>query len=210
MEQDTNQQQYYLQDSRGLTGDNLMFWGVPGGYTSDVNRSEIWTEEKAFAQNNARPEDIPWPVEYVKAHSRYVVDMQNVKFNEAPDEGPCNEFYLALPNDYVGNDIQFATAGKAGYSTDLGKARVYNLTNEPAPQGSGVLRAKSYIDARKRLAMTIKGASLSNALGASHTRLTKRPRPKPSAYRCEGCGIFMSVVSYYSGDCHRCGTDNRP
>jgi hypothetical protein len=209
MRQDSTQQ-YYLQDSRGLTGDNLMFWGDPSGYTSDVDRSEVWTTEKAFAQNACRPEDIPWPVEYVRAHSRYVVDMQTVKKDEAPEEGPSNEFYLALPGDFIGNDIQFATAGKVGYSTDLGKARVYNLTKEPAPQGGGILRAKSVIDAHMRLAMNIKGASLKEALGATYAQLAKRPKPKASPYRCAGCGVFMTVASYYSGTCKRCDTDNRP
>lgn len=210
MEKDTTQQQYYLQDSRGLTGDNLMFWGVPSGYTSDVNRSEVWTAEKAFAQNASRPEDIPWPVEYVRAHSRYVVDMQTVIRAEAPAEDPANEFYLALRGDFIGNDMQFALAGKGGYSTDLGKARVYNLTNEPAPEGRGILWSRSYIEARKRLAMTIKGASLKDALGDAYGRLTKRPKPKATPYRCEGCGVFMTVANYYSGRCNRCDTDNRP
>jgi hypothetical protein len=210
MDKDTTHQQYYLQDSRGLTGDNLMFWGDPGGYTSNVDMSEVWTHERAFAQNRCRPEDIPWPVEYVRAHSRYVVDMQNVIKHEAPAEDPNNEFYLAMSGNYIGNDIQFATAGKSGYSTDLGQARVYNLTNEPAPQSNSVLWPKSYIDARKRLAMNVKGASLKEALGDAFTLLTKRPKPKAERYRCEGCGIFMTVVNYYAGACKRCDTDNRP
>lgn len=210
MEKDTTQQQYYLQDSRGLTGDNLMFWGIPSGYTSNVEHSEVWPAEKAFAQNACRPEDIPWPVEYVRAHSRYVVDMQTVKRSEALREDPANEFYLALPSDFIGNDMQFKTADKAGYSTDLGKARVYNLSNEPAPDGGGILWSRSYIDARKRLAMTIKGASLKDALGDAYSRLATRPKPKADRYRCGGCGVFMTVANYYSGRCNRCDTDNRP
>ena len=41
--------QYYLQDSRGNVGDNLMFWGAAGGYTSDIAAAE-----RAVAKANAQ------------------------------------------------------------------------------------------------------------------------------------------------------------
>lgn len=46
--------QFYLQDSRGIVGNNLMFWGKDGGYTSDISSARVFSEDDAFGQNNCR------------------------------------------------------------------------------------------------------------------------------------------------------------
>ena len=46
--------EYYLQDTRGCgcVGNDILFWAKDGrGYTTDVSKAHIFTEEKAFSQH---------------------------------------------------------------------------------------------------------------------------------------------------------------
>ncbi len=75
---------YYLQDSRTVVGNDLMWWAKDGkGYTTDLSRAHVFTKEQAVRQNNDRETDIPWPKGYIDARTRPAVDMQNVDRGEA-------------------------------------------------------------------------------------------------------------------------------
>lgn len=79
------EKQYYLQDSRGYAGNIIIWWGMGRrGYTSDLRKAHVFSEEEAISQNKCRATDIPWPKSYVdsKGHPT-VVDMQYVKIKEA-------------------------------------------------------------------------------------------------------------------------------
>ncbi|RKZ85380.1 MAG: hypothetical protein DRQ39_07205 [Gammaproteobacteria bacterium] len=68
---------YYLQDSRTIVGNDLMWWAKNGhGYTSDVSRAEIYSKEDAVRQNQSRETDVPWPKDYIDSKTRPVVDCQ--------------------------------------------------------------------------------------------------------------------------------------
>lgn len=75
---------YYLQDSRGYVGNDMLFWAKEGnGYTTDLSKAHIYTKDQAVAQHNMRHSDIPWPATYIEARTRPAVDMQQVKREEA-------------------------------------------------------------------------------------------------------------------------------
>ena len=75
---------YYLQDSRTIVGNDLMWWAKDGkGYTSDVSKAHIYTKEAAVKQNQSRETDVPWPKDYVDAHTRPAVDCQIVDIDIA-------------------------------------------------------------------------------------------------------------------------------
>jgi len=77
---------YYLQDSRGYVGNDILFWAKGGsGYTTDVSNAEIYTKERAYRQHACRETDVPWPKEYIDSHTRPAVDMQYVSLKEALD-----------------------------------------------------------------------------------------------------------------------------
>lgn len=76
-------QLFYLQDSRGYVGNDMLWWAKGGGYTTNVSQAETFTLEKAQAQHNCRHTDLPWPIEYINARTRPVVDMQTVRHHEA-------------------------------------------------------------------------------------------------------------------------------
>lgn len=67
---------FYLQDSRSYVGNDLLFWAIGGGYTTDVSKADVFGQEDAQKQHDQRKTDIPWPKEYIDAHTRPAVDMQ--------------------------------------------------------------------------------------------------------------------------------------
>jgi hypothetical protein len=75
--------EYYLQDSRTICGNDMMFHGIIGGYTSDLNKARVFTREKAFKYHAQRDTDIPWPKSYIDSKSRPAVDFQYVNADEA-------------------------------------------------------------------------------------------------------------------------------
>lgn len=202
---------YFLQDSRGLTGDNLMFWGENGGYTSNLASAKLYSEDEAFSQNHCRATDIPWPADYVAARTRLVVDMQYIKATDitAAEYGDCDAFYLQQPG-YVGNDILLA-ARAGGTTTDLGLARVFTrdeLLSGPVQQLRAIPWPTRYLDNKSRPAVDVHKVSLKAAL-KNVGRELKRERKHVERYRCCGCGVFMTAANYYGNACS-CGTENRP
>lgn len=76
--------EFYLQDSRSYVGNDMLFWANEGnGYTTDISKADVYSQQKAVAQHQRRETDIPWPKAYIDAKTRPVVDMQYVKRDEA-------------------------------------------------------------------------------------------------------------------------------
>ncbi len=77
-------QLFYLQDSRGYVGNDMLFWAKGGnGYTTDLRKAEIYSREEAYQQHVCRETDIPWPKEYIDERTRPAVDFQYCKRDEA-------------------------------------------------------------------------------------------------------------------------------
>lgn len=80
----TGPDEFYVQDSRSIVGNDLMWWGIEGiGYTSDVSKARVFTMAQAVAQHQTRDTDIPWPKAYIDARTRPVVDHQYINRDEA-------------------------------------------------------------------------------------------------------------------------------
>jgi hypothetical protein len=79
-----NMQLFYLQDSRGYVGNDVLWWAKDGkGYTTDLSKAHAYTKDEAVAQHEMRETDIPWPKDYIDAKTRPAVDMQYIKREEA-------------------------------------------------------------------------------------------------------------------------------
>lgn len=77
-------QLFYLQDSRGYVGNDVLWWAKGGnGYTTDLSKAKIYTLHGAQIANNSRETDIPWPKEYIDGKTRPAVDMQYIRRDEA-------------------------------------------------------------------------------------------------------------------------------
>lgn len=75
---------FYLQDSRGYVGNDVLWWAKNGaGYTTDLSKAQMYSQEDAQRQHNCRETDIPWPKEYIDARTRPAVDMQYIKRDDA-------------------------------------------------------------------------------------------------------------------------------
>jgi hypothetical protein len=200
---------FLLQDSRGNVGDNLMFWAMGGGYTSDLEKAERFSEDKAFSQNQSRASDVPWPLPYLEGLSRQVVDMQNLEAIAFPDdEGVFHA--AAVPYRFVGNDVIFV-ANDGGETTDLSKAKCLTLEEAKLLNGFGQkVWPRSYLQGKARCAAMASRAKLKDALRGVTRILAKEPAAAVPRYRCYHCNIFMKATDYYGGPCPRCGGDNRP
>jgi len=75
---------YYVQDTRTILGNDLMWWAIDGkGYTSDLSRAEVWKREDAFRQCEKITHFRPWPKEYVDKRTRPAVDFQYVSLDDS-------------------------------------------------------------------------------------------------------------------------------
>jgi len=197
-------QRYFLQDSRGLVGRNLMFWSAGGnGYTSDLSKAQQYSHAEAQRQHDIRESDIPWPVDYIQARFYTPVDMQQLRHVDTTALDVA--FYRQITGHYSGNDIVwFAADGKYG-TTDLRLARIYSSLLP----GSTMWQAEE-IKKIARSAVRADDVSLKEALAGTGIVLRKpRKQTNPRAFNCLRCGRFISELLRYH-DCPHCGADNRP
>lgn len=193
-------QLFLLQDSRGLVGDNLMFWDVGGGYTSDILKADRFSKADAVAQHECRNSDIPWPAEYFLARHYIAVDMQNLRNVDRNSKDIA--FYRQLPGQYIGNDVMWVTADEA--STDLRIARVFSELSSGFP-----MWPVEEIQKISRPVVRARDVSLKDALAGTGIVLSKPKKIRRDVFNCHQCGRFISEDNRYF-DCQNCGGDNRP
>jgi hypothetical protein len=59
--------EYYVQDSRTSVGNCILWWAPKGnGYVCDLNEAGIYDGDHVAEM---RVTDVPWPVDYVRAHT---------------------------------------------------------------------------------------------------------------------------------------------
>ena len=73
------EEMFYLQDSRGYVGNDVLWWRVGGGYTTDLSKARLYDTDAAAKQHRMRDTDIPWPKEYIDRKTRPAVDMQYIR-----------------------------------------------------------------------------------------------------------------------------------
>lgn len=72
------ERKYYLQDSRSVVGNFLLFWKKDHrGYTTDIDEAHEFTLEEALSH---RPTDVPWPVDEMRAIAKLRVDHQELAY----------------------------------------------------------------------------------------------------------------------------------
>lgn len=72
-----------MQDSRGYVGNDVIWWAIGGGYTTDLSKAQTYSKEDAQRMHNDRRTDIPWPKEYIDGKTRPAVDMQYIRRDDA-------------------------------------------------------------------------------------------------------------------------------
>jgi len=80
----SNQNEFYLQDSRNYVGNDVLWWAKDGaGYTTDLRNAHIYTKDQAVSKHRERESDIPWPKYYIDNKTRPAVDMQVIRIDDA-------------------------------------------------------------------------------------------------------------------------------
>lgn len=76
--------EYYYIRNEGYLGNALIWWQRGGGYTCDINKAEMFTEEEAKSICK-RPEDSAYLCDYINNLSeakKTIVDSQFVDFKQ--------------------------------------------------------------------------------------------------------------------------------
>ena len=90
---------YYLQDSRFFLGNTVVWWASDGGFTVDVTQAKIFTKDEAYAWHKLRDSDVPWPKEYIDAHTKPTVDLMNIERRDA--ERAVKGVSVTLPKNHL-------------------------------------------------------------------------------------------------------------
>jgi len=68
---------YYIQDSRNYVGNCVLFWAIDRhGYTTDIAKAGLYSEEEAIAICKNRSTDIMWSESYIKGRLQLTCDSQ--------------------------------------------------------------------------------------------------------------------------------------
>lgn len=206
--------EFVLQDSRGNTGDRLMFWAKDGaGYTTNLDNAQRYTKEQASSQNESRESDLPWPLAYLEARVGWAVDHQYVKSEEVSAElGEATKAHLYASGQWNGNDLIFLT-GDGGLSDDVRQAEPFpvSFAINNAAQAHNNVQAIAHLTA-VRLSRKVVASSKVNhreALRGTGIMLAKPPKFKAQRDKCCHCGVFISNAQRFQ-DCPKCGGSNAP
>lgn len=202
---------FYLQNNRSNVGTSPMWWAKDGaGYTTSLDRAELFTRDRALKQFESRETDLPWPAAYIEERAHRGVDCQYVHKNEGA-EGEA--FYAYIEGDWNGNDLIWLTRNLSG-SSDLGKARTFTreeINDLLADEFRVTPVEVSYVEGKARRLISVSCMNHREALRGVQLKLPKIERQRVRRYvaNCAGCGRFLSQLQVYQ-DCLNCGSDNRP
>ena len=200
--------QYYLQDSRSCVGDGLSFWELGGGYTTNLDKAELFTAEQS---TNHRDTDIPWPKAYIDERAHLGVDHQYIsEIDAAPQLTEGCACVLQIKKQWNGNDILFAKWPVGG--TDRFE-RAHRLTLEAAiaiGDDELTIWPAAYIETHTRRVVHRQDVDIKKALRGTGIKLPKPKRPRMMMFNCSGCGRFISDRQRFKEDCRNCGADNLP
>lgn len=70
---------FYVQDSRSYVGNDVLWWALGGGYTTNLLKAEVFTFDRAKSLHLSRNTDIPWLKSYIDDKTRPTVDMQYIR-----------------------------------------------------------------------------------------------------------------------------------
>jgi hypothetical protein len=96
---------YYIQDSRYYVGNCVLFWAMDRhGYTTDIDKAGLYSEEEAVAICKNRDTDIMWSEPYIKGRVQLTCDSQYLDIKSSGlvnEEEKCrHELIRGAINDY--------------------------------------------------------------------------------------------------------------
>ncbi len=77
-EESPKKDEYYLQDTRSYVGNDVLWWALGGGYTTDASKAQVFSEKTALSYHKSRSTDLPWVKSYIDGKTRPAVDFQYI------------------------------------------------------------------------------------------------------------------------------------
>ena len=181
---------FYLRDSRSNVGDTCIFWAKGGyGYTSDLDKAEIYSLEDAQSHFNSRHSDIPLSKELVDGEARKRVDMQLL--SDAGEKQGCDEYVIRVGERYNGNDVYWLSydftsvnyAGACVFSYQQALERVAELA---AQEIKAAIYQKPDIDAIARRTFQIGSINERRMITSAGIRKPKCKRSRATTGKTRG------------------------
>lgn len=122
----TSKKRVVLCDTRSRVGSSLMFWAASGGYTTDLSKAEVFSEQDAMSQYNSRNTDVPMLLDALLEAATYAVDMQNIRISKECDDSA--DYVAVVENRYDGNNVMFLKG--TGGTFDYREASVFPLIED--------------------------------------------------------------------------------
>jgi hypothetical protein len=196
---------FYLQDSRGLTGNNVMFHNIDGaGYGTNLDRLHVYTLEEAQQSHDGRNTDVPLLKSLVDEFSILAVDMQVQPTELTTDVH--NKYVVQVTGCWNGNDICFLAMN--GNSYNYLDAKLFNREDgiKLGCKEGFALFAKSDMDRVCRRTFQAININRLNMIKRAGIKLAtpKRKRPTTGKTRgnCPKCGkITWDFNPYENAHC---------
>lgn len=196
--------QFYLQDSRGNTGDGLMFWAQGDGYTTNLDSAEVRTRHHTVSQHQSRETDVPWPKAYIDARTHTGVDSQcGIPDDAATATEGETRFYAAYQREWNGNDLVFLSR-EGGRTSNLLQAKTCSADHVPGlvARGYQTLPA-AFINAKARRLVHAEKVSIKEALRGTGIKLVKPKKPREQVFNC----VCVAVDSYQTASASKKTTE---
>ncbi|MDD9228933.1 hypothetical protein PVL97_04610 [Aeromonas hydrophila] len=186
---------FYLRDSRGNTGSSCMFWAENGnGYTTNLDRAHVYTQEEAQRHFNDRHTDVPLSKALVDELVTVRVDHQYLDESQGGLGADGGEYVIHVNRgDYDGNDIYWKA--ERGCTVNLSDALV--LTKDEAEQAmrfldDAVIYPFLYAVSISRRTFQARNVNERRMITQAGIRKPKRPRKRQTTGRTRG-------------NCYHCG-----
>lgn len=197
---------FYLRDSRGDTGSSAMFWAASGGYTTDLNRAEKFTREKALGQHGSRETDEPLRCDLVDGLSYRAVDCQYIEGADCYDHSNC--YVIQVKGSWDGNNIKFVSR-EGGHTYDYDKAELVGGDHSTEISGSQIMLSKEALDKIARPVVKAERLNIPLLFKFAGIKFKKPRKARPTTgktrHNCPGCAKFVWDYNPYDAPfCKMC------
>lgn len=184
---------FYLRDSRSNTGSSCMFWSAGGGYTTNLDKAEVFTLSGAQSHFDDRHTDVPLSKALVDELATVRVDHQYLDDTKAGLATGCDQYVIHCRiGDFDGNDVYWKA--QKGSTVCLSDALI--LTAEEVKHAlwndEVAFYPLEYVKSISRRTFQARNVNERRMITVAGIRMPKRRRERPTTGRhrgnCPDCG----------------------
>lgn len=184
---------FYLRDSRNNVGSTCMFWAKDGrGYTSDLDRAEIYSLAQAQCHINDRETDRPLSVPLVDELATVRVDHQDLDPARSGVIAGCTQYVVQIPGNYDGNDVYWMATDSHSVNFSAAMILTADEARKNAKHRVGVIYAFEYVQSISRRTLQVSNVNERKMITAAGIRKPKWTRSRATTGKtrgnCPHCG----------------------